>query len=386
MDNSFPEMKKFLGFGCMRLPLKDGKVNIEETKAMVDLFLEKGFNYFDTAHPYLNGLSELAVRECLTSRYPREKYLLADKLTEPYFKKEEDIRPFFENQLKWCGVDYFDFYLMHAQGAENYDKFQRCHAYETAFALKREGKIRHVGLSFHDKPEMLERILTDHPDVEFVQIQFNYIDYDNLSVESRRVYEVCRKFHKPVIVMEPVKGGSLVRLPEKAQAALDALNAKRGRKMSNASYAIRFAAGFEGIRMVLSGMSNLKQMQDNLSYMQDFQPLDAEEKAAIEQVVKVFRGLDVIPCTSCHYCIEENHCPKDILIPDIFAAYNSKKAFHNWNADFYYNSVLTHGHGKASDCVRCGGCEKVCPQHLPIRNLLKDAAAEFEKEKEEKEK
>lgn len=222
MDSSFPEVKKYFGFGCMRLPMKDGNVDLPQFEDMVDLFLENEFNYFDTAHGYLDGKSELAIRDGLTSRYPRDRYILTDKLTEPYFQKQEDIRPFFEKQLEWCGVDYFDFYLMHAQGSTNYEKFQRCHAYETAFELKKEGKIKHVGISFHDKATVLDRILTDHPEIEIVQIQFNYLDYEDASVESRKVYEVARKHQKPLLVMEPVKGGTLANLPDGAQKVYDA--------------------------------------------------------------------------------------------------------------------------------------------------------------------
>ena len=253
MDHSFPEMKGYFGFGCMRLPMQGDAVDLVQFRDMVDLFLESGFNYFDTAHPYLNGKSELAIRDGLTGRYPRERFLLTDKLTEPYFQKEEDIRPFFQKQLEWCGVDYFDFYLMHAQGLTNYDKFKRCRAYETAFELKKEGRIRHVGISFHDKADVLDRILTEYPQIEIVQIQFNYLDYDDASVESRKVYEVARKHHKPLLVMEPVKGGSLVNLPADARKVFDDLNREEGTSHSSASYAIRFAAGFDGIRMVLSG-------------------------------------------------------------------------------------------------------------------------------------
>lgn len=206
-------IRKNFGFGCMRLPMDGENVNIPETKQMVDAFLDAGFNYFDTAHGYLQGKSETALRECLTSRYPRERYILTDKLTANFFKTEADIRPFFESQLAACGVEYFDFYLMHAQGAGNYPHFRECHAYETAFRLKAEGKVRHVGISFHDTAEVLEQILTDYPDIEVVQIQFNYLDYDDPAVQSRRCYEVCRKHGKPVIVMEPVKGGNLVNLP-----------------------------------------------------------------------------------------------------------------------------------------------------------------------------
>ena len=365
-------IKKNFGFGCMRLPMNGSEVDTEETCRMVDAFLEAGFNYFDTAHGYIQGKSELALKECLTSRYPRDRYILTDKLTDFYFKKEEDIRPFFESQLQACGVDYFDFYLMHAQNAENYKFFKSCHAYENAFALKKEGKIRHVGISFHDTAEVLDRILTEYPEVEVVQIQFNYLDYDDPAVQSRLCYEVCRKHNKPVLVMEPVKGGNLVNLPEKAKAVLDDLHGG-----SPASYALRFAAGFPGMMMVLSGMSNMEQMQDNISFMKDFKPLNEEEMEAVKKVQQIFKEKDLIPCTACRYCTEG--CPKHIAIPDLFAVMNAKMLHHDWNADYYYNQVHTSEGRKASDCIKCGKCEKACPQHLPIRELLVSVAKEFEK-------
>ena len=365
------KIKKNFGFGCMRLPMKDGEVDTEETSRMVDTFLENGFNYFDTAHGYLDGKSELALKDCLTGRYPRNRYLLTNKLTNSFFQKQEDIRPFLESQLEACGVAYFDFYLMHAQNAEVFKYFKECRAYETAFEMKAEGKIRHVGLSFHDRPEVLEQILTEYPQIEIVQIQFNYVDYDNPTVQSRACYEVCRKFGKPVIVMEPVKGGNLVNLPEKAAEILRELHGG-----SLASYAIRFAAGFPGIRMVLSGMSSLAQMQDNISYMKNFVPLNKRELAAIEDVQEVFNGLHLIPCTACRYCTDG--CPQHIAIPDLFATMNSKKLYKDWNADYYYGMHTGPGR-RASDCLKCGKCEKACPQHLPIRQLLEDVAKEFEK-------
>lgn len=266
MMDIFENVKKKFGFGCMRLPMKGSEVDKEEFSEMVDTFLENGFNYFDTAHGYLGGLSETALRECLTSRYPRDRYILTDKLTNFFFKTEEDIRPFFESQLEACGVDYFDFYLMHAQSADNFDFFKKCRAYETALELKKEGKIRHFGISFHDRADVLE------------------------------------------------------------------------------------------------------QMEDNISYMKDFRPLSETEKKAIDKVREIFQSKNLIQCTACRYCTAGG--PKQISIPDLFACMNAKKIFHDWNTDYYYNNVHTVNNGKASDCIKCGKCEKACPQHLPIRQLL----------------
>ena len=301
----FPEIHGNFGFGCMRLPMKDGKVNYDEFCRMADAFIASGLNYFDTAHGYIGGQSETAIRDCVAKRHDRSEFLLTDKLTTPYFNKEEDIRPFFESQLRACGVEYFDFYLMHAQDRNNYQKYKRCRAYETALQLKAEGKLRHFGISFHDKAEVLDMILTEHPEIEIVQIQFNYVDYEDASVESRKVYEVCEKHGKPVIVMEPVKGGSLVNLPAEADRILRGLNGG-----SNASYALRFAASFPNMAMVLSGMSNMEQMEDNLSAMRDFEPLSEAEKEAVQKVCDIFRGLNLVPCTGCRYCVEESQCPR----------------------------------------------------------------------------
>lgn len=372
MENTFFEnVKKNFGFGCMRLPMNGEEVDYEETCKMVDTFLANGFNYFDTAHGYLNGKSELALRECLVKRHPRESYIFVDKLSTDFFKKEEEIRPLFEKQLACCGLEYFDIYLMHCQTASAFEKYKKCRAYETAFELKKEGKVKHVGISFHDTADVLEQILVEYPEIEVVQLQFNYVDYEDAGVQSKRCYEVCEKYNKPVVVMEPVKGGHLIKLPEEAKQVFDALNGG-----SYASYAIRFAASFENIKMVLSGMSNMEQMEDNISYMKDFKPLNEVEQEAVNQVAKIFKSMGAIPCTACKYCVPG--CPKNIPIPDLFADFNSKVTYKDWNSSFYY-SIHTKNGGRASDCIKCGKCEKACPQHLQIRALLEDVANQFDK-------
>lgn len=370
MNKPFVEVKKNFGFGCMRLPMKNGEVDYAEFSKMADLFIESGFNYFDTAHGYIDGKSETAIRDCVSERYERDKFLLANKLSDGFFQKEEDIRPFFEKQLEWCGVEYFDFYLMHAITAKNYDKYKKTNAYEVARSLKEEGKIRHVGMSFHDKAEFLDKILSEQSSIEFVQLQFNYADYDDTSVESYKCYEVCRKYNMPVIVMEPVKGGNLVNLPQNAKDVLDSLEGG-----SYASYAIRFAASFESNFMVLSGMGSMEMMEDNLSYMKDFKPLDEAEMKALEKVRGILKGMDSIACTACRYCVAG--CPKKISIPDLFSCYNDKMNFGDWNSDVYYE-VHTTNKGKASECIGCGKCEYECPQNLEIRELLKKVAKVFE--------
>ena len=363
MNPYFENIQKNFGFGFMRLPMNGEDVDIPQTKQMVDTFLSKGFNYFDTAHGYIGGKSELAIKECLSSRYPRDRYILTNKLSGNYFSCQEDIRPLFQQQLEACGVDYFDFYLMHAQNRNNFQVFKERRAYETAMELKAEGKIRHLGLSFHDKAEILDQILTEYPQIEVVQIQFNYVDFEDEKVESRKCYEVCRKHGKPTIVMEPVKGGSLVNLPDTAKKIFDRMNGG-----SYASYAIRFAAGFEGMMMVLSGMSNMEQMLDNVSFMETFQPLNAAEQEAVDKVTAIFRNQGLIPCTNCRYCTEV--CPQEIAIPDLFACLNAKRQEQA-------TDLSSIEGGMPADCVKCGKCEEICPQHLNIRQLLTVVAEEF---------
>ena len=366
--------KKKLGFGCMRLPMKDGEPDRETFSKMVDLFIDSGFNYFDTAHGYHGGQSEIALHDCLTARYPRDAYVLTDKLSDNFFSSNEDIRPFFESQLKTLGVDYLDFYLMHAQDESNYPKYKKCRAYEEAFALKKEGKIKHVGISFHDRASVLETILTDYPEIEAVQIQLNYLDYESASVQSRLCLEVCRKHGKPVIVMEPVKGGALAKVPDEAEKVF------RGLGESPASYALRFAAGCEGVFMVLSGMSDIAMTAENIAVMSDPAPLSEEELAAIGRVKEIFENRHTIPCTSCRYCTER--CPVGIPIPEIFSCLNTKEEFGTWNANFYY-SKHTVSAPKASECLGCGACEDACPQHIEIRELLGRAAEIFEKKEDD---
>lgn len=366
-------MEKIFGFGCMRLPMKNEEVDYDEFNKMIDYYMYQGFNYFDTAHGYLGGKSEIAIRECLAKRYPRESFVLTNKLTKPYFNSQDEIKPFFEQQLEWCGVDYFDYYLMHAQDRNTYKHFQDTNAYAECLKLKKEGKIKHLGISFHDNADMLETILADHPEVEIVQIQFNYADYLSPSVQSKKVYEVCRKFDKPILVMEPVKGGGLVNLPDEAKKMIDELN----QDYSYASYAIRFAASFDGIFKVLSGMSNFEQLKDNVDVMKEFVPLNEKEMETVLKIGDILRNLGGIPCTGCRYC--EEGCPMRISIPDLFSCYNSKVQFSDWNSSFYYNVHTQEGHGKASECIKCGMCENICPQHLEIRELLTKVAETFEK-------
>ncbi len=380
MMNVFPEVKGCFGFGFMRLPMKgeDNKeIDYEQTSEMVDAFLDYGFNYFDVAHGYLDEMCEDALRRTLTSRYPRDSYILTNKLSDAYFDSEEEIKPFFESQLELCGVDYFDFYLMHAQDRIFYEKYKRCRAYEIAQELKALGKVKHVGLSFHDKAEVLEEILTDHPEIEVVQLQVNYIDYETEAVESRACIEVCKKHGKPVVVMEPVKGGVLANVPAEVEAFFDEAGGA-----SPASYAIRFAAGCDGVYMTLSGMSSLEQLKDNCSHMKNFRPLDEVERGAIAKALDFFASKNLIACTACRYCTQG--CPMNIDIPTLFSCMNTREIFHGWTSQYYYLRAV-RDKGLAKDCIGCGACESICPQHLPIREILGNVAERFSKQETQEE-
>lgn len=371
---------KKLAFGMMRLPLTDPAdptaIDYATVNAMVDSFMAKGFTHFDTAAPYHKTTSEIAFRECVAKRYPRESYTLTNKLSLFMVEKNEDLEPFFAGQLERCGVDYFDYYWLHAMSASRTERATNMGAFAFVKEKKAQGKIRHIGLSFHDTADVLDKILTDHPEMEYVQLQLNYLDWEDPEVQSRKCYEVCCKHHKPVMVMEPVKGGVLANLIPDAEALLKEADPNA----SCASWAIRFAASLDNVCMVLSGMSNPEQMEDNLSYMEHFKPLTEAEKALLAQVVEVIHSKVTIACTACRYCVEG--CPMGIAIPDYFALMNDISKFGETrlgrNKQRYAQFTGEGGKGLASACVACGQCEGQCPQRLPIIEYLKDVAARFE--------
>lgn len=358
---AFDGVKKKLGFGCMRLKMIDDKVDYDEFNKMIDAFISAGFNYFDTAHGYIDGKSETAIRDCLAARYKREDYILANKLSEWYFQKEEDIVPLFESQLKLCGVEYFDFYLFHCLTRKSYPKHKSCNSFEIVSKLKEQGKIKHIAMSFHDTANILDMILTEQPCIEAVQLQLNYLDYDDPGVQSQACYDVAVKHGKKVIVMEPVRGGYLANLPDKAKEVFDKLNGG-----SYASYALRYAASYPDVFMVLSGMGSTEMMQDNINTFTDLVPLSKDEHEATDRAREIIRKVRQIPCTRCSYCTEV--CQKNIPIPELFSIYNE-----------VMSAKITAGRAKesfpkdkptAADCIKCGRCEKVCPQNIEIRQHL----------------
>ncbi len=371
-------MAKKLGFGCMRLPLLDRDdqtaVDMETFEELVDTFLEKGFSYFDTALTYHGFRSEEFVRKALVERHAREEFTLATKLPPRILKTEGDQERIFEEQLERCGVAFFDYYLLHNIGVSAYRQACKYDTFGFAREKKKEGKIRNVGMSFHDTPELLDEILTAHPELDFVQLQINYIDWENPGIQSRRCHEVARKHGMPIVVMEPCKGGNLAIVPEKARALMKSYNADA----PIPSWAIRFAASQEGVFMVLSGMNTMEQVLDNTSYMADFKPLSEGEYGVISNVIDAINENTAIPCTACRYCVAG--CPKSIAIPDYFALYNSAKraVTGGVSSQFVYYMNLTSAHGKAGDCIGCKKCEQSCPQHLKIVEFLKDVSATFD--------
>lgn len=360
-----------LGFGLMRLPRKLAMIDIKQTSEMVDKFLDAGLTYFDTAFVYPG--SEDAIRKALVERYPRERFTLATKLFASVVPTEKMAKKELETSLKRTGAGYFDYYLLHCIKADNYKKYDDFHLWDFVKEQKEKGIIKHYGFSYHDGPELLDRILTEHPDVEFVQLQLNYADWESPSVQSRANYEVARKHNKPIIVMEPVKGGKLANPPKEVKKLFDEANPNA----SYASWAIRFVASLDGILSVLSGMSNVEQMEDNISYMENFKPLTEEEQEIIKKAQAILKSSKEIPCTACRYCVEG--CPKQIPIPDVFEARNTQLNFGQLEEGKKAYDAAVADKGKACDCLSCRKCEKVCPQHLPIVDHLKECSEKFDK-------
>ncbi len=372
-------MTKKLGFGLMRLPLLDKddptSIDIEQVKQMVDDFLSSGFTYFDTAWMYHSFKSEEAVKEALVSRHPRDSFTLASKLHAGFIKTEEDRDIVFNEQRRKTGVDYFDYYLLHDIREAHYEIYEKLHCFDWIAEKKRQGLIKHMGFSFHDTAEMLDKVLTEHPEMEFVQLQINYLDWESEAVQSRKCYEVACKHGKPIVIMEPVKGGTLANVPGKVSEMFKA----HATEMSIPSWAIRFAAGLDHVFMVLSGMSDLDQLHDNMSYMADFKPLTDEENDIVAKAAGIIRGGIAIPCTGCAYCTDG--CPVGIAIPTYFNLYNAdlqKTSPQGRTAQIDYDERKDAGFGLPGDCIGCGQCEGVCPQHLPIIEHLKTVAEYFE--------
>ena len=372
MDYLGKEIKK-LGFGLMRLPMIGKDIDIEQTKVMVDEFLANGFTYFDTAYVYgEDGASEKAAKEALVSRHPRESFQLASKLPIWCCETKEDLQKVFDISLERTGAGYFDYYLNHSLSADKLDKLEKLGAWDFVAEMKEKGLVKHMGFSFHDTAEVLDELLTKHPEQEFVQLQINYNDWESESVQSRKCYEVARKHGKPIIIMEPVRGGALAELTPKSQEIFKAVNPD----MSIASWAIRFAADLEGVITVLSGMSDTQQMRDNLSYMTDFKPLNDAEKEAITKVADILSTTPTVPCTNCKYCVEG--CPANINIPELFKVFNRRNVYGAYEQTEKRFNEIVKDSAKPSACIGCGQCESVCPQHIEIISLLSDIAKEFE--------
>lgn len=368
------EIKK-LGFGLMRLPYSEseewGHVDLEKTRQMIDAYIAEGFSYFDTAWVYHSGFSEKIFGELVAKRYPREKFQVTSKMPVWELKQHEDLLRIFEIQLKNCCVDYFDWYFLHSLETHNYAVAEKFNGFDFLKKMKSEGKIKHIGFSFHGNAELLDEILKKHPETELVQLQINYIDWESENVQSRKCYEVAMKHKKSVSIMEPVKGGSLANPTEDVKKIFRSYNPNA----SIASWAVRYAASLENILVVLSGMSNMEQLKDNMSYMKNFVPLNDEEKSIIETAANLIKNTTAIACTACRYCTDG--CPKKINIPRYFELYNEAKRYGVNNFKWHYNEEKKHS-GMPTDCIKCRVCEKHCPQKLEIADLLIDVVKIFE--------
>lgn len=358
-----------LGFGLMRLPEKDGEIDLGHVCRMVDKYMKAGMNYFDTAYVYHGGRSEVAAREALVKRYPRDSFMLATKLPAWEIKKESDVDRIFNEQLHRAGVDYFDFYLLHSiEDGSNHDTYEKYDCWNWGLKKKEEGKIRHLGFSYHGSPELLIDVLDRHPEAEFVQIQLNYLDRTNPVVRSQELYDILSERKIPIIVMEPVRGGMLADLGDEINNEFKKVRPEN----SVTSWALRYVGSLPGVMTILSGMSSEEQMDDNIATFTGFEPLSQDEMALIDRITEKILAIPQIGCTSCKYCCDG--CPMNISIPDVFRTINTLRRYpDDWRSKNFYSGLIQRS-GKASDCIACGQCEAVCPQHLSIIDLLKEAA------------
>lgn len=368
-----------LGFGLMRLPTRNpgnaGDIDFAQVNRMVDMFLERGFTYFDTALMYCGSKSEEAVKEVLVKRHPRESFTLATKLHSGYVREKADLDRIFEEQRERTGVSFFDYYLLHDVNVQSLQTYNRLDCFGWLMEKKRAGLVRHIGFSYHDNADLLDEVLTAHPEVEFVQLQINYLDWDSMGVQSRRCYEAATRHGKPVFVMEPVKGGTLANVPKSVEETLRACHAD----WSPSAWALRFVAGLPNVKVVLSGMSTLAQVEENTATLSAAGPLSEAEQAVVRGAVRALNASVAIPCTGCAYCVQG--CPRRINIPRAFSLYNTdcqELEGKGWTPQHELYENMTQVSGKASDCIGCGQCERMCPQHLPIIQHLKTVAAHFE--------
>ncbi|MDL2206330.1 aldo/keto reductase [Eubacteriales bacterium OttesenSCG-928-N13] len=361
-----------LGFGLMRLPEVDGSIDMQQVKTMVDDFMAAGFTYFDTAWGYMDGKSEETLRKAVVERYPRDAFTVATKLPIWLMKEKQDPEHYFTQQLERTGAGYFDYYMLHALGADRLEMLDQLDVWTFLSGVKQSGRAKHIGISFHDTAEVLDGILRAHPELDFVQLQINYADWDDEKVQSRLCYETCAKHGKAVIIMEPVKGGSLAGMSDKVQSVLKEIHPDD----SIASWAMRFCGSLDNVITVLSGMSNIDQMQDNINVMKDVQPLNEQERAAIDHVRGILSGMPIIPCTSCRYCVEE--CPQKIQIPNILNHYNDYLLYDNLIGARRGYRLFSGNPVKASECIQCGLCETRCPQKIGIIDALQQCVKVLE--------